>query len=309
MIKKIDLITLLQLNDVGSKTILKIYDYIENRRLIDLDFNDYIELLKEKFGRDYTKKDQEVAMLKAEKILENCYLKDIHIFSFLDEDYPEKFQKINYDKPVIFYSKGNHRIMTDKYNLAIIGSRRIDKKNYRIGYKFSKEIASLGINIISGLALGSDTAGHKGSLSIKNSNNTGKTLAVLPSGIENIYPYENKALSREIIENSGCLISEKSPYEMPEKYDYIMRDRLQSALSEGIFIIQSRLNSGTQHTVNYGIKYSKKIYCLGINIENKGMELNRKLIEENKAFRINSEEEFIKVILKERDEHNEISHQ
>ncbi len=309
MIEKIDLITLLQLNEIGSKTILKIYDVVKNRRLIDLDLIDYMLLLKEKFGKNYTKKDKERAMLKAEKILEDCYLNDIHIFSFLDDDYPERFQKINYDKPAILYSKGNHKLMTVRYNLAVIGSRKVSKENYNIGYKFSKEGVKLGANIISGLALGCDTAGHRGAISIKNSDHTGKTLAVLPSGIENIYPNKNIDLSKKIIENNGCLISEKPPFEKPKKYDYIQRDRLQAALSEGIFIIQSSLNSGTLHTANYGIKYSKKIFCLGINTENKGMELNRKLIMENKAFGINSEEEFIKVITKERDEHNEISHQ
>lgn len=309
MIDKIDLITLLQLNEVGSKTILKIYDLIKNRRLIDLELKDYIVLLKEKFYKDYTKKEIELAMLKSEKILEDCYINDIQIFSFLDDDYPERFQKINYDKPVIFYSKGNHEIMTDRYNLAVIGSRKVSKENYNKGYKFSKECTRLGVNVISGLALGCDTAGHKGAISTRNSNYTGKTLAVLPSGIKNVYPYKNFDLSKKILEKNGCLISEKPTFERPEKYDYIQRDRLQAALSEVIFIIQSTLNSGTLHTVNYGIKYSKKIYCLGINTENKGMELNKKLIKENKAFGINSKEEFVKVISKERDEHNEISHQ
>ncbi|MFO7888049.1 MAG: DNA-processing protein DprA [Eubacteriales bacterium] len=308
MIEKIDLITLLQLKNVGNKTILRIYDHIKNRRLINLEFQDYITILREKLGKIYSKIEIEKAMLKSEKILEECYLEDIKIHSFLDCNYPDRFNKINYDKPVIFYSLGNYKIMTGGYNLGVIGSRKVSRENYKRGFEYSKDAVKLGINIISGLAQGCDTAGHRGAISVSHWNYAGKTLAVLPSGIKNIYPVQNTYLGNKIIENNGCLISEKTPFEKPKKHDYIQRDRLQAGLSEGVFIIQSGTKSGTVHTANYALKYSKKIFCLGINNKNKGMELNRELIIKNKAYKINSKEEFIKVVTRERDENNETNY-
>jgi len=306
--EKTDIITLMQLPDVGSKTVLKLYNHVSNRRLINLDFNDYISLIEEITNKKFMGIQIDKSKLKAEKLLEQCYLNKIKIFSFLDDDYPNRLKKIGNDKPVILFSKGNHDIMKTGYNLAFIGSRKVSKENYKIGVKFSKLAVDMGVNIISGLAIGCDTAGHRGALLTNKNLLSGKTLAVLPSGIQNIYPKKNTTLSNEILEEEGCLISEKPPFESPEKYDYIMRDRLQAALSESIFILQSSLGSGTVHTAKFGEKYSKKIFCYGINTQNKGMELNKKLINEGKAFDINSEEQFKLAISKERDEHYEISH-
>jgi len=308
MIDKIDLITLLQLKNVGNKTILRIYDHIKNRKLINLELQDYISILREKLGKVYSKIEIEKAMLKSEKILEECYLEGIRIHSFLDYNYPERLSKINDDKAVIFYSLGNYKIMTGGYNLAIIGSRKVNAENYKRGFEYAKKSVELGINIVSGLAEGCDTAGHRGAISVEPYDYVGNTLAVLPSGIKNIYPSKNIYLANKIVENNGCLISEKTTFEKPKKYDYIQRDRLQAALSEAVFIIQSSMKSGTVHTYNYALKYSKKIFCLGINTKNKGMELNRELIIKNKASKINSKEEFIQVVTRERDENNETNH-
>lgn len=308
MINKFDLMTLLQLNNVGSKTILKLYDEILNKSLINLDLNDYIFILKQKFNRAYKTKEIDLAKLKSENILEECYIKDIKIISFLDNDYPNRFNNIAYEKPALIYSKGNTNIMKKGYNLAVIGSRKPSKKGIELGYTYAKNAAINGINIISGLALGCDTAGHKGALkSTKIDMKHGKTLAVLPSGIDNIYPIDNIALAKEILNQDGCLISEKAPNELPKKYDYILRDRLQAALSESLLIVESRINGGTAYTAKYGLKYGKKLMCIGINLENKGMELNKNLIEKKNALNIKNLNNFTDIILKERNEHNEIS--
>jgi len=310
MIEKFDLLTLLHLDGIGCKTIINFYEEAKHRKLINLEFNDYIYILEEHFNKKYPKKEIEKSKLKAEKILESCYLNKIEIMSFLDKNYPKRFKNIKKDKPVLLYIKGNKKIMEKGFNLAVVGSRKSSDKGLKLAYNYSKKAADNGFNIISGLALGCDTAGHKGSLdSFESSENMGKTLAVLPSGINNIYPYENKNMALEIIDKEGCLLSEKSPNEQPNKYDFISRDRLQAALSEWLLIVESRIDGGTAYTAEYGIKYRKKLMCVGINIENKGMELNKKLIEKKEGVPIESLNDLMDLLTKERDEHNEISHQ
>ncbi len=310
MINKFDLITLMQLNNIGSKTVIQLHEEIQNQRLINLNFNDYIFMLKGKFNKKNTKEEIDKAKLKSENILESCYLENIKIISFLDSNYPKRFEKIKIDKPALLYTKGNTDIMKEGYNLAVIGSRKASEEGIEIGYSYAKKAAEYGFNIISGLALGCDTSGHRGVLaSNKTNSKTGRTLAVLPSGIKNIYPNDNEGLALEILKSKGCLISEKSPGEPPEKYDYILRDRLQAALSEALLIIESRLNGGTSHTAKYGIKYNKKLMCIGINLKNKGMELNKKLIENKDAVKINNKKDFVDILIRERNEHSEISHQ
>ena len=123
--------------------------------------------------------------------------------------------------------------------------------------KFGYELSKKGINIISGLARGIDTYSHIGSLMAN-----GKTIAVLGSGLDKIYPAENKKLCKAIIEKGGAIITEFPIGTKPEKTNFPIRNRIISGLSDGILVIEAKERSGTIITVGYGLEQGKEIFVI-----------------------------------------------
>ena len=125
-------------------------------------------------------------------------------------EYPEKLRYI-YDSPLQLYVLGNKKILNQKA-IAIVGARKATEYGKKMAYKFSKELAEKGINIISGLAKGIDSYAHLGTIQAQgkviDSRKIGKTIAVMGSGFNNIYPKENIDLARKIIKSGGCIITE-----------------------------------------------------------------------------------------------------
>ena len=135
----------------------------------------------------------------------------IKIIKIGDKDYPQKLLHI-YAPPSSLYVIGNEKILNEK-SIAIIGCRQCSEYGKKISYKFSKEITKNKINIVSGLARGIDSYAHKGNVDIinndkKNNKDFGRTIAVLGSGLDVIYPPENIKLYNEIIESGGAIITE-----------------------------------------------------------------------------------------------------
>ena len=139
------------------------------------------------------------------------------------------------------------------------------KKEYSIWRKNCKTIcntiAKQGIVIVSGLALGIDTIAHTYSKS-----SLGNTIAEVGSGLNQIYPEENRKLAKEIIDGGGCLLSEYEPDEKVNMRNFPKRNRLICALSEGIFVVEADYRSGSKLTGNLGLKYGKKVSCVPRNI-------------------------------------------
>ena len=117
-----------------------------------------------------------------------------------------------------------------------------------MAYKFSKELAEKGINIISGLAKGIDSYAHLGTIQAQgkviDSRKIGKTIAVMGSGFNNIYPKENIDLARKIIKSGGCIITEYSEETKPEKLNFPKRNRIISGLSNGVLVVEASKISG-----------------------------------------------------------------
>ena len=175
--------------------------------------------------------------------------------TILDKDFPNKLKTID-DNPVIIFYKGNKNCITNNKSIAIIGCRNPSPHGEKIARKLGQIFSKEGFVIVSGLAQGCDTYAHLGGVEFNN-----QSLAVLPCGIDNVYPSQNKDLYNKILLNNGCIISEYLPKQQPFKHQFIERDRLQSALSLGIIIVECDENSGTMHTVNFAKKQNKLIGC------------------------------------------------
>jgi len=141
---------------------------------------------------------------------------------------------------------------------------------------FAEELAAQGYIIISGLARGIDTAAHLGALK------SGKTIAVIGSGLANVYPKENWKLSEEIA-LSGCLLSEFPMETPPDRQNFPQRNRIVCGMADAILLIEAPIKSGAMSTMNLGIAKNKKLFALPGRIDNEGFCGNHYLIKHGHA--------------------------
>lgn len=147
--------------------------------------------------------------------------------------------------------------MLDKNIISIIGSRSCTDNGIELATKFAKELSMQGLVIASGMAMGIDSAAHKGTLEVK-----GKTIAVLGSGLNNIFPKENMKLFKEIIENDGLVITEYEPDTEPSSNKFLERNRIVSGLSIGILVVEAAYRSGTSVTAKIAVEQERKVFVL-----------------------------------------------
>ena len=179
------------------------------------------------------------------------------------KEYPEKLKNI-YDPPVKLYILGNKQLLNQK-GIAIVGTRKATQYGKKVAFDFARNLSEQGINIISGLAVGIDSYAHLGTLQ---HNNKGKTIAVLGSGLDNIYPKENIELAKQIIKSGGCIISEYPLGTKPEKLNFPQRNRIISGLSEGILIVEAGEKSGSLITADFALEQGKEVFVVPGNILN-----------------------------------------
>lgn len=202
-----------------------------------------------------------------------------------DNNYPEQLRKID-NPPKQLYLEGNTKLL-DTPGIAIIGSRTCTKYGEKMAKIFSKELSLYGLTIISGMAIGIDSFAHTGCIE-----GTGKTIAVLPSGLNKIYPQENEKLLKTILENGGLIITE---YEENEEADYnkfLERNRIVSGLAIGTLVVEGGHRSGTSVTANLAKSQGKKVFCIPSSLENKKGITPNKLIKEG-AFLVTEVEDII----------------
>lgn len=187
----------------------------------------------------------------------------IEEISIESKDYPEQLRKIH-DAPLKLYILGNKEILKH-IGIAIVGSRNATEYGKKVAIQFSKDLSENGINIISGLALGIDTCAHLGTLQ---SDFQGKTIAVLGSGLDEIYPKQNAELARRIIKSGGCIITEYALGTRPEKLHFPQRNRIISGLSKGVLVVEASEKSGSLITADFALEQGREVFAVPGNILN-----------------------------------------
>ena len=177
-----------------------------------------------------------------------------------NEIYPSKLKEIK-NPPKKLFLRGNLELLKNN-SIAIVGSRDCTSYGFYKAYEFAKEVSKKGICVISGLAQGIDTAAHLGAMHQK-----GKTIAILGTGLNKIYPKENEILAESIIKNGGLVISEYELYEERKSENFPKRNRIMSGLSDGILVIEARKKSGTLITARYAKEQCKKVFSLPGNVD------------------------------------------
>ena len=191
---------------------------------------------------------------------------------FIEEKiYPKKLKEIS-DPPSVLYAEGNLELLKS-YSIAIIGSRQASDNGKKLAKKFSSELSSCGITIVSGLARGIDTIAHTYSY-----NQKGKTIAVLGSGFNKIFPPENIDLYKKILEEDGLIVSEYPPNTEADSLKFPERNRIISGLSNGIIVIEAKSRSGTSITAKFAKEQHKPVFVLPHEIDSPhGIGTNRLL--------------------------------
>ncbi|MGI8554784.1 MAG: DNA-processing protein DprA [Pyrinomonadaceae bacterium] len=180
-----------------------------------------------------------------------------------DGSYPFLLREID-DPPITLYVKGNWRACFDAPCVGVVGSRRCSTYGENASLMLSRDLAERGICIVSGLARGIDTAAHKGAIEAK-----GKTIAVLGTGIGQVYPKENAKLVDKILETGGAIVSQ-FPLEtppLPENFPY--RNRIISGLSLGVLIVEASERSGSLITARLAMEQNREVFAVPGNITSK----------------------------------------
>ena len=172
------------------------------------------------------------------------------------EKYPKRLKEI-YNPPQKLYVLGNTEILND-IGIAIVGARQATEYGKKVALELSRDLSKRKIVIISGLAKGIDSYAHIGTLNVPN----GKTIAVLGSGIKELYPKENIELARQIVKNGGCIISEYPPNEKPNKRNFPERNRIISGLSKGVIIVEASEKSGALITADFALEQGKEVFAV-----------------------------------------------
>jgi DNA processing protein len=176
-----------------------------------------------------------------------------------DEAWPARLSEI-YDPPLVLYVRGNAEALA-RPGIAIVGTRHPTPYGIGMAERLSCDLASRGLTIISGMARGVDTAGHRGAIKAK-----GKTVAVFGTGVDVIYPRENKKIAEGIIECGGALISEFPLESFAAPQNFPIRNRVISGLALGVLVVEAGEYSGTRITARCALEQSREIFAVPGNV-------------------------------------------
>lgn len=195
-------------------------------------------------------------------------------YAFRDgSGYPQKLSHI-IDPPHTLFFRGGMDSAPDRA-VAVVGSRRETRYGREQSYHIARELAQAGVTVVSGLARGVDTAAHRGAL-----DGGGRTIAVLGSGLANLYPPDNADLAKEIIQKGGAVVSELPPMSEPLAFHFPARNRIISGLSDAVLLVEAREKSGTWITVGHALTQGREVFALPGPVDAPSSVLPHRLIRE-----------------------------
>ena len=262
---------LLNLADLGAKKVKDVLFYLQDpdelliadrgffERIASLKQDDIDKLLL--LGKS-DRLDKELELIEKERI--TC----LDIF---DKDYPYLLKQIS-SPPLVIYVKGDKTVLAEPL-FAVVGSRESSSYGLKIASDFSYKLSCLGVVVVSGLARGIDTAAHQAAI------NKGRSIAVLGSGLLNIYPRENKRLAQSISEK-GAVISEFPLFTSPLRENFPRRNRIVSGLSRGVLVVEAALRSGALITARLACEQDREVFAVPGKIDSVLSQGTNRLIKE-----------------------------
>jgi DNA processing protein len=182
--------------------------------------------------------------------------------AYIDASYPERLREI-FDPPALLWLRGEVKLLAEP-SLAVVGTRHPTPYGTGMAEMLSRDLAQRGLLILSGMARGVDTAAHKGALAAKR-----PTIAIWGTGIDVIYPKENKSLAEQIVAEGGAIVSELPLGTFPAPQNFPKRNRILSGMSIGVLVIEAAEYSGTRVTARCAIEQNRDVYAVPGNVTTK----------------------------------------
>jgi DNA processing protein len=199
------------------------------------------------------------ALEAANKELEALQKSGAAFLTYADPDYPERLREI-FDAPPLLWIRGDATLLA-KSAIAVVGTRHPTPYGSGMAEMLSRDLAARGLIILSGMARGVDTSAHKGALAAK-----GKTVAVWGTGIDVIYPKENKSLAEQILASGGTLVSELPMGTFPAPQNFPKRNRILSGMSVGVLVVEAGEHSGTRVTARCALEQNRDVFAVPGNV-------------------------------------------
>lgn len=219
-----------------------------------------------------------------EQDLALAHQQGVQIIPFTDPSFPKLLLEVS-DHPVLLYVKGNLKSQ-DKRSIAIVGTRNASIYGNEMSRSIGEQLAANDFTVVSGLARGIDTAAHQGALE------RGRTLAVIGSGLANVYPPENRNLA-DMIAKNGALISEFSMLTPPDRQNFPQRNRIVSGMTMGTLLIEAPVKSGAMITMQKALQHKRKLFALPGRADSDSFRGNHFLIKNGQAHLVENANDII----------------
>lgn len=211
------------------------------------------------------------AVQAQEAILDEIYAAGVHLLLPGEEGYPKRLMEIP-RAPHLLFVQGA-ATLDDALLVSIVGTRAASEYGLRHTRRIARELANSGVCIVSGLALGIDAAAHEGALEAN-----GRTIAVLGGALNKFYPEENCALRDRILEAGGSVVSEYPMGVSPNRYSFLLRNRIIAGLSQGTLVTEGPFKSGALRTANDAGDYGREVFALPGSVDAPNSALPHKLL-------------------------------
>lgn len=265
------------IEEIDSSFVQRLYNYfgdIETAFKASLADLSQIDGLNIKKAQTFVEKRSKV---NPDKVLDEVIRRGLSFLAFEDENYPYMLKNIS-NPPIVLYVKGDLGICNLEKTLAVVGSRKASTNAKDVLAKILNELRNTDICIVSGLASGIDTCAHHGAL-----NNNLRTIGVIASGFDFVYPTANKDLYKKIEEGGGAILSEYFPTFQPLQFRFPHRNRIVSGLSYGTLVAEAAAKSGALITANLCLEQGRELMCIPGLVSNPNTEGIYKLLKNGAA--------------------------
>jgi DNA processing protein len=213
---------------------------------------------------------------------------EARVVTFWDKEYPSLLKNI-YDPPAFLFVRGTVRA-DDKYSVAIVGTRTASEYGRHMAEKIGQGLAKFGITVVSGLARGIDTIAHASSLKAG-----GRTLAVVGSGVDIVYPGENRDLAERIVRH-GAIVSEYPMGAKPDAPNFPRRNRIISGITLGTVVIETGIEGGAMITASTAFDQNRELFAVPAQVDGKRRSGTNLLIRQGKATLIETVEDIVETL-------------
>jgi DNA processing protein len=251
------LLALLQIPDFGVRRIKTLLDRTGVEDASELFKMKLPDLLRfdgfgEHIAKNFVQFDE---WKKVDSILKKTEKTGADLVSINDEHYPPLLRHI-FDPPVLLWVRGNKEALLSD-GIAVVGTRRASKYGLNQAKVWASKLTNAGLCVNSGLAYGVDAVSHRAAVE-----SGGKTVAVLGSGIDVIYPSKNSKLAEDIIENDGAVITEFEPGSAPDAVNFPERNRIVSGMSHGTLVVESGVKGGSMITARSALDQNREVFVI-----------------------------------------------